>query len=56
MPKIIDLSNFWKTEACGQTVLPDNSVYDMTKMGKRCQNISMRQFVGFSTNMDPYIF
>ena len=23
MPKMVDLASFWKTEACGQTVLPD---------------------------------
>ena len=23
MSKIVDLASFWKTEACGQTVLPD---------------------------------
>ena len=26
MAKMVNLASFWKTEACGQTVLPDKSV------------------------------
>ena len=30
--------SFWKPEACGQTVLPDRSVLNWTKIGGKCQN------------------
>ena len=26
MPKMVNLASFWKTEACGQSVLPDSSI------------------------------
>ena len=32
MPKIVKLASFWKTEACGQTVLPDSSVFNRQKL------------------------
>ena len=32
MAKTVNLASFWKTEACGQTVLPDRSVLKGQKM------------------------
>ena len=32
------LASFWKPEACGQTVLPDMSVFIGHKIGGKCQN------------------
>ena len=32
MPKMGKLAGFWKSEACGQTVLPDRSVLIGQKM------------------------
>ena len=26
MPKMVNLASFWKSETCGQTVLPDRSI------------------------------
>ena len=51
MPKIINFENIWKTEACGQTVLPDR-----TKIGGNCQNsnIHMGRFESFSNNVYSY--
>ena len=41
--KLSILASFWKSEACGQTVLPDRS---LLKIGGKCQNskIQMRHF------------
>ena len=40
------LASFWKPEACGQTALPDNSLFNKTKIGGKWQNskIQMRHF------------
>ena len=34
MPKIVNLASFWKTEARGQTVLPDRSILIEQKLLK----------------------
>ena len=54
MPKMVNLAEFWKIEASGQTVLPDRSILFVEK----CQNwkIQMRHFGWFSNNMIPLIF
>ena len=31
-------ASFWKPEACSQTVLPDKSVFNRTKIGRKCQS------------------
>ena len=32
MSKMVDLATFWKTETCGQTVLPDRSILTGQKL------------------------
>ena len=32
MAKTVNLASFWKTEACGQTVLPDRSILIRQKL------------------------
>ena len=43
--KMVNLTSFWKSQACGQTVFPDR-----TKIGGKCQNwlIQMRLLEWFS--------
>ena len=46
MPKIVHFGEFLKTEACGQTVLPDRSILlgqKLVKMPKLKKNL-MRHF------------
>ena len=38
MPKIVKLASFWKTKACSQSVLPDRSIFNRTKIAGKCQN------------------
>ena len=47
---MLNLASFWKPEACGQTELPDRSVFNRSKIGGKCQNwkIQMRHFGWFS--------
>ena len=45
------LASFWKTEACGQTVLPDRSVLIGHKLVENA-NIKMRHFESFSNNVE----
>ena len=44
---------FWR--GCSQTVLPDMSTLNRTKIGGKCQNlkIHMRHFEEFSNNVIP---
>ena len=37
-PKIVNFGEFWKTEACGQIVLPDRSLSKGSKINGKCQN------------------
>ena len=41
MPKMVNLASFWKTEACGQTVLPDRSVLTGQKL---VENAKIQKF------------
>ena len=42
MPKIVQfLTSFWKSEACGQTVLPDKSVFIGQKL---VENAKIQKF------------
>ena len=41
MPKIVQFGEFWKPEACGQTVLPDRSVLIGQKLVK---NAKIKEF------------
>ena len=47
MPKMLNLVSFGKTEACGQTVLPDRSVFHRTQIGGKCQNSNATFWVIF---------
>ena len=49
MPEIVNLENNRKTEACGQTVLPDRSISIGRNIDGKCQNsiIQMRHFGDF---------
>ena len=51
VPKIVNFENIWKTEACGQTVLPD-----ITKIGGKSQNSNLHliHFESFSNNVYSY--
>ena len=53
IPKMVNLASFWKTEACGQTVLPDMSVLIRQKLAEnaKIQKFQMRHFEWFSNNM-----
>ena len=43
MPKIVNLASFRKPEACGQTVLPDRSLYIGQKLVEKAK-IQIRLF------------
>ena len=47
------LASFWKSEACGQTVLPDRSVLIGQKLVENAKmpKIQMRHFEWFSNNV-----
>ena len=47
MPKMVNLASFWKTEAFGQTVLPDMSVFIGQKLFENAK-IQIRHFELFS--------
>ena len=47
MLKMVNLASFWKTEAFGQTVLPDMSIFNEQKLFKNA-NIQIRHFESFS--------
>ena len=47
MLKMVNLASFWKTEAFGQTVLPDMSVFIGQKLFKNAK-IQIRHFESFS--------
>ena len=32
MPKMVNLASFWKPESCGQTMLPDRSIWKGSKI------------------------
>ena len=51
MPKIVHLASFWKPEACGQTVLPDRSLFIEYKLVENAQieNIEWDFFGDFHT-------
>ena len=51
IPKIVNLSSFWKTEVCGQTVLPDRSIVNWTKVDGKCQN---GQFLQRNQNSESF--
>ena len=51
MPKMVNLASFWKTEAFGQTVLPDMSVFIVQKVFKNAK-IQIRHFEYFSNNVN----
>ena len=53
MPKMVYFGEFLKTEACGQTVLPDRSVLIGQKLVENAK-IQMRHFVEFSNNVNVY--
>ena len=46
MPKIVQFGEFWKSEACGQTVLPERSVLIGQKLAENAEmsKIQMRHF------------
>ena len=37
MPKNVNLANFWKSKACGQTVLPDSSILIGQKLAENAK-------------------
>ena len=47
------MASFWKPETYGQTVLPDRSILNRTKIDGKCQNskIQMRHFKQVSNNV-----
>ena len=44
------MASFWKTKACGQTVLPDKSVLIGQKLAESAK-LQMRHFESFSNNV-----
>ena len=49
--KLIILATFWKSEACGQTVLPDRSILIWQKLVEN-DKIQMQLFKQFSNNVN----
>ena len=50
MPKILNLTSFWKPTACGQTVLPDGSVLIGQKLVKNAKTKKEIKSPIFETN------
>ena len=42
MPNMIHFASFWKTEACGQTALPDRSILIGQKLVEDNSNATFR--------------
>ena len=52
---MVQFGEFWKPEACGQTVLPDKSVLIGQKLVENAK-IKMRHFESFSNNVQLGFF
>ena len=48
-------ASFWKTDACGQTVLPDMSVLNRTQICGKCQNSNATFWVIFKQCVKGFI-
>ena len=55
MPKMVNLAIFWKPEDCGQTVIPDRSVFIEQKLmeNAKIENIKWDILANFQTMWGP---
>ena len=53
--KIVNLASIWKPIACGQTMLPDKSIFIGQKLAKNATSVKLKcDILLFSTTVNPF--